>query len=169
MPTTRDIIREHPTFKRLAAICKTTIRLIDHLITDGNYSTTITLAYTEAVRAVGEAMVDTCFFFLVSDYIVADGSFANALKRMQSGHQRRRRRQFPGRTRGGAAVVAGQAGRQRGVSLALPPRELMRWALNHLHPATLANIVNIPFSHNIAHQPACSGASTATPFSGASI
>jgi hypothetical protein len=33
-------------------------------------------------------------------------------------------------------------------ALALPPRELMRWALNHLHPATLANIVNVPFSHN---------------------
>ena len=33
-------------------------------------------------------------------------------------------------------------------ALALSPRELMRWALNHLHPTTLANMVNIPFSHN---------------------
>ena len=24
----------------------------------------------------------------------------------------------------------------------------MEWALNHLHPATLANTVNIPFNHN---------------------
>jgi Methyltransferase domain len=140
-------IREHSAFKQLAAACATEIRLIDHLITDSNYSTTITLAYTEAVRAAGEAMVDTCFFFLVSDYIVADGSLGNVLKRMQGG---------------ASAVVVGnfqiameealpwlqyKLGPARRI-LALPPRELMQWALNHLHPATLANIVNIPFSHN---------------------
>src|SRR2546430_473217 len=38
-----EFLREHVTFKRLAAICDAEIRLIDHLITDGNYSTTITL------------------------------------------------------------------------------------------------------------------------------
>jgi len=140
-------IREHAAFRRLAAICEAKIRPIDHLITDGNYSTTITLAYTEAVRAAGDAMLDTCFFFLVSDYIVADASLANALKRMQ---------------RGASAVVVGnfQVAREdslpwlqdklasAGETLALPPRVLMQWALNHLHPATLANIVNVPFSHN---------------------
>src|SRR6202167_4976773 len=80
-----DFIQEHPTFKRLAAICNSTVRLIDHLITEGNPSTTITLAYTEAIRAVGSSMVDTCFFLLSSNHIVADGSLANALKRMQGG------------------------------------------------------------------------------------
>src|SRR5580704_9695749 len=58
-----SFIVEHPAFKQLDSICKTTIHPIDHLITDGNYSTTITLAFTEAVREVGEDMVDTCFFF----------------------------------------------------------------------------------------------------------
>jgi hypothetical protein len=140
-------IREHAAFRRLAATCEAKIRPIDHLITDSNYSTTITLAYTEAVRAVGDAMLDTCFFFLVSDYIVADASLANALKRMQ---------------RGTSAVVVGnfQVAREDGLpwlqdklasadeTLALPPRVLMQWALNHLHPVTLANMVNVPFSHN---------------------
>jgi hypothetical protein len=140
-------IREHPNFKRLASACATQIRLIDHLVTDGNYSTTITLAYTEVVRDAGEAMVDTCFFFLVADYIVADGSLGNALKRMQ---------------RGVSAINVGnfQVAREQALpwlldkladakhALALPPRQLMRWALDHLHPATLANIVNVPFSHN---------------------
>jgi SAM-dependent methyltransferase len=142
------LILEHPAFKRLGAICKATIHPIDHLITDTNYSTTITLAYAEAVRDVGETMIDTCFFFLVSDYIVADGSFANVLKRMQ---------------RGASAVVVGnlQITRETALpwlqrkltdnqnSLALQPRELMQWAFNNLHPITLANIVNIPFSHNL--------------------
>jgi hypothetical protein len=141
------LIQEHRAFKRLSAVCKATIHPIDHLITDTNYSTTITLAYAEAVRDVGDAMIDTCFFFLVSDYVVADGSFANALKRMRQGT---------------SAVVVGNLQvtleaalpwLQRKLadnrdSLALPPRELMRWALNNLHPIALANIVNIPFSHN---------------------
>jgi hypothetical protein len=140
-------LREHPAFKRLAAACETEIRLIDHLITDGNYSATITLAYAEAVRELGEQMLDTCFFFLVSDYIVANGSLGNAFRRMQKGI---------------SAVVVGnfQVTREDALpwlqqqlaankdTLALPPRTLMRWALNHLHPITLANTVNIPFSHN---------------------
>jgi 2-polyprenyl-3-methyl-5-hydroxy-6-metoxy-1,4-benzoquinol methylase len=93
-------------------------------------------------------MLDTCFFFLVSDYIVADGSLANALQRIY---------------RGTSAVVVGnlQVTRETALpwlqeklahnenTLALPPRELMRWALNNLHPVTLANVVNIPFSHNL--------------------
>jgi hypothetical protein len=142
-----SFIVEHPTFKQLDSICKTTIHPIDHLITDGNYSTTITLAFAEAVREAGEDMVDTCFFLLVSDYIVADGSFANALKRMQKGT---------------SAVMVGnmQVARESALpwlqerlagndlGLSLKPRELMQWALNNLHPLVLANIVNLPFSHN---------------------
>jgi hypothetical protein len=34
------------------------------------------------------------------------------------------------------------------LSLSLQPRELMQWALNNLHPLVLANMVNLPFSHN---------------------
>lgn len=140
-------LREHASFKRLATVCPVNIQVIDHLITDGNYSTTITLAYAEAVRALGEAMVDTCFFFLVSDYIMADGSLANVFKRMQ---------------RGASAIVVGnfQVAREEALpwlqeklraarpAVSLQSRQLMKWALNHLHPATLANTVNIPFSHN---------------------
>jgi SAM-dependent methyltransferase len=143
----QPFITEHPAFKRLAEICTVTIHPIDHVITDGNHSTTITLAFAEAVRDSGDAMIDTCFFFLVSDYVVADGSLANALDRM---------------LRGASAVVVGNlqvaledalpwlqerlAGHEQ--SLTLSSRELMKWALNGLHPIVLANIVNIPFSHN---------------------
>jgi hypothetical protein len=70
-------IRRHSGFARLASHCEVAIRQIDHLITASNSSTTITLAYTEAVRSVGPEMLDTCFVLLVSDYIVADGSLAS--------------------------------------------------------------------------------------------
>ena len=91
-------------------------------------------------------MVDTCFFFLVSDYIVADGSLG---QRSQA------------HAAGTSAVVVGnmQVAREDALpwlqdklagselALALPPRELMQWALNNLHPLMLANTVNLPFSH----------------------
>ncbi len=141
-------IQDHPTFKRLMATCKTTIHCIDHLITDGNYSTTVTLAYLELVRGAGEQMIDTCFFFLVSDYIVADGSLTKAFKRMQQG--------CSAVVVGNFQVVEEEARpwlddrlAASGHQLVLQPRELMQWALNYLHPATLANTVNIPLSHNV--------------------
>jgi hypothetical protein len=81
-------IRQHPAFLRLAGICNAVVRTIDHLITVGNNSTTLTLVYAEAIRAAGLAMLDTCFMFLVSDYVIADGSLANVLARVQGGHRR---------------------------------------------------------------------------------
>ena len=143
----QPFIAEHPAFRRLAESCDVTFHLIDHLITDGNYSTTITLAYTEAVRAVGDAMLDTCFFFLVSDYIMADGSLVNALKRMQGGASAVVVGNFQVALEEALPWLEDKLASAKG-TLALPPRELMRWSLNHLHPTTLANTVNIPFSHN---------------------
>ena len=78
-------IRTHPAYRRLRRVCDIEILPIDDLITQGNHSTTVTLAYARAVRQAGDAMLDTCFFFLVSDYIMADGSLAAVLTRMQAG------------------------------------------------------------------------------------
>ena len=142
-----DFIKAHPCFKRLADTCATDIRLIDHLITDGNYSTTITLAYTEALRTSGAAMLDTCFFILVSDYVMADGSLANVLKRMLSGASAVLAGNFQVVREDAATWLQDRPARGREV-FTLPPRELMRWALNFLHPATLANTVNISINHN---------------------
>jgi hypothetical protein len=140
-------LRAHPAFKRLSAICETTIYFIDHLITGTNYSTTITLAYLEAVRATGDEMLDTCFLFLVSDYIVADGSFRTVVERIQAGRN--------GVLVGNFQVVEEEAlPWLRDILLTNPnvlevrPRELMKWALSHLHPATVANTVNYSLVHN---------------------
>jgi hypothetical protein len=142
-----SFIRHHPAFRRLSEVCQAEIRLIDHLITGSNYSTTITLGYTEAVRAAGDDMLDTCFFFLVSDYIVADGSLASVIERMMDGAS--------GVLVGNFQVALEEAFpwlqeklSQSPSLLAMPPRDLLQWALNYLHPATVANTVNIPISHN---------------------
>jgi SAM-dependent methyltransferase len=141
------IIRSHPALQKLEGLCTVEIHPIDDLITEGNHTATITLAFERALRQAGAAMRDTCFIFLMSDYIVADGSLQTVLRTVQ---------------RGAGAVLAGNFQvtaedaaplLRRRVELAsheivLPPRELVQWSLGHLHPATVANIVNFGLTHN---------------------
>lgn len=136
-------------FAGVAGVCETEVRAIDHLITDGNHSTTITLAMAEAVLSAGDAMLETCFFFLVSDYLVADGSLRNALQRVIDGasgvlvgnFQVKREAALPWLRQRLRSI-------DKAVPLRLDSRETIRWALQHLHPATVANIVNVGFNHN---------------------
>jgi hypothetical protein len=142
-----EMIYRHPLWPHLTGICSVTFSRIDDLITDGNHSTTITLAYARMVREAGEKMLDTCFIFLVSDYLVADGSLRSVLARMQDGAS--------GVLAGNFQVIAEDAIDSLRLwldpapaPLALPPRKLLKWALSHLHPATVANIVNYRLNHN---------------------
>ncbi len=142
------VLRDHPACRYLASLCDVDVHAIDDLITGDNYSTTITLAYARAVRAAGAEMRDTCFFFLISDYVIADGSLASVLARMQAGAS--------GVLAGNFQVVAEEAMKSlykkfdRGTpELVLPSRQLMTWALPYLHPMTAANMVNFPLCHSI--------------------
>jgi hypothetical protein len=135
------LLREHRTWHRLEQVCHADVELIDDLITDGNHSTTLTLSYTRAIRLSGAQMLDTCFILLVSDYIMADGSLSHVLARMQNGAS--------GVLAGNFQIIAEEAIpmlRRKLTSteteLILPPRDLVRWAFNHLHPTTTASIVN---------------------------
>ena len=141
------IIRSHPAWQELERHCACDIHSIDDLITQGNHTATITLAFERALRQSGDAMRDTCFIFLMSDYLVADGSLKTVLREVQAG---------------AGAVLAGNFQiiaedavpllRQRldleSHEIVLPPRDLVRWSLAHLHPATVANIVNFGLTHN---------------------
>ena len=136
---------EHPACRYLRSICDVDIRVIDDLITGDNHSTTITLAYAQAVQAAGSAMLDTCFFFLMSDYLMADGSLANASCSDHGGSAAacwpaisRSSRKRPVRVvrRDDSTVPVRQS--------CCAPRELMQWALPHLHPVTAGNTVNFP-------------------------
>jgi hypothetical protein len=145
--TDAKAIAEHPGYRLLSSICRTEIQLIDDLITGDNYSTTITLAYERAVRATGPELCDTCFFFLISDYLVAEGSLKNALSRVLAGAS--------GVLAGNFQIIQEDAApefyerfEQDGPEIKIPPRQLMRWALEHLHPMTAANMVNFPLSHS---------------------
>lgn len=139
-------LKDHAAIHYLRSVCDVEFSVIDDLITGDNYSTTITLAYVRAVRAAGDAMLDTCFFFMISDYIVADGSLANVLARMQAGYSGVVAGNFQVVEEGakGSFFKTFDSGQP---SMIVRSRELMRWALDHLHPMTLANMVNFPLCH----------------------
>ncbi len=140
-------IYAHPVYEQLRQFCDVEILPIDDLIMRGNHSTTVTLAYTRAVRQTGEAMLDTCFFFLVSDYIMADGSLAAVLARIQAGASAVQVGNFQVDEDAAESWLLDRlAG--AGTALSLKPREMMHWAVGCLHAITAANIVNFPLCHN---------------------
>jgi 2-polyprenyl-3-methyl-5-hydroxy-6-metoxy-1,4-benzoquinol methylase len=143
----KALIRQTPGYRKLSEICEVQFCLIDDLITDTNYSTTITLAYARAVRESGTSMLDTCFFFLVSDYIIADGSFRSVIARMRSGASAVQTGNFQVVEEDILSRLAEARG-QDGDVLVLSPRKLMQLALTCVHPGTIANTVNLPISHN---------------------
>jgi hypothetical protein len=143
-----EILREHPACRYLSSICDVDVRVIDDLITGDNHSTTITLAYAHAVKAAGEALLDTCFFFLISDYLMADGSLATVLDRVMAGAR--------GVLAGNFQVVEEDAYKSfhatfdRGDTpeIVLRPRELVKWALPFLHPVTAGNSADFPLARS---------------------
>jgi hypothetical protein len=141
------VIRAHPAWQRLAQLCAVEIQLIDDLITHANHTATITLAFERALRQAGKAMRHTCFFFLMSDYLVADGSFKTVLATIRKGARGVLVGNFQV-TAEDAAPLLRAASDRASPEIILRPRELMQWSLAHLHPATAANIVNFGLSHN---------------------
>ncbi len=142
-----DILRRHPAIAVLKSICDVEFDIIDDLITGDNYSTTLTLGFARAIKAQGQAMLDTCFVFLISDYIMADGSLANIVARIRSGYN--------GVLAGNFQVVEEDAKdsllekyETGDAAVAINARELIGWALDYLHPMTLANTVNFPLYHS---------------------
>lgn len=143
-----SIIRGTPRYRKLAEICDVRFLFIDDLITEGNHSTTVTLGYTRAVRESGEDMLDTCFFFLVSDYIVADGSLRSVIKHMMAGASAIQTGNFQV-VEEDLSLWLAEGRREAGTdALIFSPRKLMQLALASVHPVTIANTVNIPVSHN---------------------
>jgi hypothetical protein len=143
----KPAIQAHRAYLGLRQICAIDFLLIDDLIMQANHSTTITLAWERAVRREGAAMLDTCFVFLVSDYVMADGSLATIAERMLAGADAIQAGNFQLDEEIAEAWLHERLA-VAGASLSLASREMVHWGLSCLHPATLANTVNYPLYHN---------------------
>ncbi|CCE08485.1 exported hypothetical protein [Bradyrhizobium sp. STM 3843] len=129
-----------PAYGALCALCPVRFIFIDDLIPGGNFGITLTLAYARGIRDSGEDQTSTYFIFMNADFVVANGSLRTLYKKIQDG----------------AAVVFAPSLRvcsEPTVSVLLDavssatnrlemgPREMVRLALNHLHPTVIAKTI----------------------------
>lgn len=140
------LLQSSSALARLRSVCQVSIRIIDDLIVRQLHSLTITLAYARAIRAAGKTALDTCFFMLVSDYVLTDGSLDHVLSLILAGASAVQAGNFQmiDVDWQGAAFPSPVDG-----VLVLQPRELMRRALERLHPKTIGNMADFLLSHNI--------------------
>lgn len=142
-----DVIRGHPAWKHVEKICTADIEPIDDLITEGNYSATITLALARTIKSYGCEITNTCFVLWMSDYLMADGSLASVMSEFRNGASAI----FAGNFQVTAEDAIPSIRRSIDLgswTLAVPSRDLLAWSLGYLHPATVANFVNWGLSHN---------------------
>jgi hypothetical protein len=108
---------------------------IDDLIS-ASTSTVLTLAYARALRSA-KTLTDTAFIFLVSDYVLADGALGNLLARIDAGASAVLTANLSAVSETAMPALAGRAS---GDTLTIAPRELMRLALDNLHPLMAAGL-----------------------------
>jgi hypothetical protein len=134
-------------FQKLLSYCQIDFIEISDLIFDKNYSATLTLSYERGMRSRGAQMCHTYFFFLVSDYIMADGSLGNIIPYLREG--------YSGITTGNFLVVeeyispllAERMDSHEENLLSLNPREMLALCLPYLHPVSTAHTVSQSYTH----------------------
>src|SRR5580692_9766928 len=141
------MVAEHPAWQMLQTICSTKIEPIDDLITGDNHSTTITLAFSRAVRAAGPQVTDTCFINICADYLFSDRALENVMKRMYAGASAVLAGNFQIVGEDGLGALRRKIDPAR-VELPISSRELIRCGITYMHPASFANIVNFGLFHN---------------------
>ena len=143
-----SIFSQKASFQQLGRICDVRFIEIDDLITSGAYGVTLTLAYARGVMESGNDMANTYFVFMNSDFVLADGSLSNLAKYILDGQ----------------SVVVAPSFRatseeleprlltfvdQLSMALTISARRLVSLALGHMHPTTIAKIVNQDFCHSV--------------------
>lgn len=122
------------------------LRAIDDLLGMTDYSVPLTLALFRGLEGLGTAATDTWVFFLNADFVLADGCYRSVVKRIEKGERlilapslRASSEDVLPMLRASVDPLAGP--------IAIPPRLLVRIALDHLHPMPRSKIVNRAIVH----------------------
>jgi hypothetical protein len=143
-------VNSHASIIRAKQFCPVRLIGLDDLITvKDKYGMALTHALHRGFSDLGQSMTETWQIFLNADFILADGSLRNLLRRLASGE---RLVASPSYCVDSAAVVAELHRRvdQETSALCIPPRELAALAIRHRHNTIRGKTVNErPF--NIRH------------------
>src|SRR6478752_6024593 len=143
-----DLFRNSPAFQRVATLCSIKLTPIDDLMSSlpGDYGVVLTKALYRGFLDLGAKVTDTFLLFLNADFIIADGSYRRLGELMLEGHRVIHAPSFRVILEEVWPKLEARADRQNGV-LAMPPREMVKMALNYKHLTIKARTVNQRFYH----------------------
>ena len=143
-----DLIRSSRAFQRVATLCSTKLMPIDDLMSGlpGDYGVVLTKALYRGFLDLGAKVTDTFLLFLNADFIIADGSYRRLGELMLAGHRVIHAPSFRVILEEVWPRLESRADRKNAV-LAIPPREMVKLALNYKHLTVKARTVNQRFYH----------------------
>src|SRR5215475_273922 len=143
-----DLIRSSRAFQRVATLCSTKLMPIDDLMSGlpGDYGVVLTKALYRGFLDLGAKVTDTFLLFLNADFIIADGSYRRLGEVMLAGHRVIHAPSFRVILEEVWPKLETRVDRKNAV-LAIPPREMVKLALNHKHLTIKARTVNQRFYH----------------------
>ena len=141
-------IRAARSFERLAALCPVTLTPIDDLLSNlpGDYGVVLTRALYRGFLDLGDKVTETFLLFLNADFIVADGSYRKLGELMRAGHRVIHSPSFRVVLEEVWPKLEARVDAENAV-LAVPPRELVKLALEHKHLTVKARTVNQRLYH----------------------
>jgi hypothetical protein len=141
-------IRNSRSFQRVAGLCPAKLIPIDDLMTDlpGDYGVVLTKALYRGFLDLGAKVTDTYLLFLNADFIIAEGCYRRLGELMLAGHRVIHSPSFRVILEDVWPKLEACVDRENAV-LAMPPREMVKLALNHKHLTVKARTVNQRFYH----------------------
>jgi hypothetical protein len=133
-------------FVALRRLMAVELRPLDDILCVTNYSVPLTLALFRGFIDLGARATETYLVFLNADFALADGSYRSLVKRIEQGETAIF---APSLRVNSEDVIPMLRQRQHPTEhyIAVPPREMARMALRHLHTMPRTKIVNRPFVH----------------------
>jgi hypothetical protein len=143
-----DVIRGSRSYQRLASLCSVKLTPIDDLMSNrsSDYGVVLTKALYRGFLDLGPKVTETFLLFLNADFIIADGSYRYLGELMLAGHRVIHSPSFRGVLEEVRPKLEARVDPQRAV-LAMPPRELVKLALDHKHLTVKARTVNQQLYH----------------------
>jgi hypothetical protein len=139
-------VRAHPAFRAASQHCETRLFAIDDLTAAARYHYGMAISYTlfRGFQDLGAKATDTWLLFVNSDFILADGSYANMTPHLLGEARIVFAPSYctleqPGRRLLQGARVPGD------LHVSVPPRTMADWILRHRHYTMRAKTVNQRF------------------------
>ncbi len=127
------------SIKRIEKICPVRVVQIDDLLGSSLYGFTLTLAYVRGMNAEGPHVTNTHFVFMNSDFLLAENSLRTLTEQILGG---RNCILAPSFRAVAERVEPFLRARKTNGIISVQPRDLVRIALNDLHPTICAKTIN---------------------------